>query len=173
MRKLVLFAALLATGTSGCRAGVGVRPAEDKPNPLAGAIDTIMTRLYRAKDGVYVGIPNAKVLALLKGRAYMVGDLYLPLADSQYAPGARWHGSLRVQTDDTKKLVTDIELTLITGPYDLKAAEAAVVAVGKKLGLWLESDKEDPHTFFDARKLRKEIWIALGKGIIVFEVSVP
>ena len=79
MRKLVLFGAILAAGTS----------VEAKPNRLAGAIDTIMTRLYRAKDGVYVGIPNAKALALLKGRANMVGDLYLPLADSQYAPGAR------------------------------------------------------------------------------------
>lgn len=162
MRKLLL-CALLVGGVS----------AENDAKPLSDAIGTIITHLYRDSKGVYVGIRNKRVLTMFKSRANMLGDLYLALADTQYSPGARWHGSVRVQTDDKKKRVTAIEIVLITGPYDLKAAEAAVIAAGKKVGLRLESDHDDPHTFFDERKqLRKDLWIALGKGIIVFEVSI-
>jgi hypothetical protein len=48
------------------------------------------------------------------------------------------------------KSVDVIRAVVVTGPCDRAKLERAIVAAGRRLGLDLSTDAEDPHTWFDA-----------------------
>ena len=158
MRKLLL---VLVLG--------GVSLPDDKPS-LVQAIDTLVTRLHDGKCELRIGISYPKTKRKYKDYADMVGDIYLPLSKTPLWPGDPWTGTVRIQTDGKERIVTNVEVVLLA-EYNLRVATAAVRLAGKKHRLNLEADGEDPNTLFDPDNKGKDLWVALGKGLMVLESS--
>lgn len=145
------------------------------PAALAEAVKVIFTRVLVANEGLRVGMPKAEVAEHTQGAADVVGDLTLALSETPYAPTPEWKGVVRCWVSDKEDRVTELSVRLLTGPYDVAQMKRHVIAVGKELGIRMEESVGNTRSLHDWDDVERdrEIWVGMGKGVLVIEVSPP
>lgn len=155
-------------------AGSGAAPAEEgEPDAaIRKAVRAVMEKLQRNEKGLVLGLPRAEARRIAAGAAYQGEEYSLPLAGSDYDPGVAVPGVLRffVGEADAKKTITEVSVTLL-GAYDVAAMGRHVQAVAKELGLDFDRDETDVRTFFHVGDDPRDLWVALGDGVVVIEIS--
>ena len=135
-------------------------------------VASLMTELRANEGAVRVGMVATKAGKATAGAAKHIDQRYLPLKGSWLDPDGLLLGTVDWDTDlDTGNRVDSICVVLLAGSYDRSRMEKAIVAAGKKCGLALEPDEEDPDTWFDYQAKGTELWITLGDGIVVVEAE--
>ena len=145
---------------------------DDAEARLGEALETILTRLARTKEGLRVGIPEKEARRLTSGAADLTGDRILPLAATQYAPKGEWQGTVRVFLSGERGAKVDsIQVCLLCGTYDEAGMARRLVGIGKKLGYEFEVDDEEPNTWWDPAAGTCDLWVSFGKGLIAIDAD--
>ncbi|NJN14492.1 MAG: hypothetical protein HC813_02360 [Planctomycetes bacterium] len=134
------------------------------------AVATIMKELRANKGTVRSGMTLAQADRATKGAALHIGERYLPLAASWLDKEQELLGTIYWDEHlEEEGKVDVIRVVLLCGAYDKKEMTKAIVATGKRIGLDMEPDEEDPDTWFDYQSKGIDLWISLGERIVVIE----
>ncbi len=149
--------------------------AEDDAKDLEKAVTHVMTTLRKNKKGLRIGMTNAQAARAAKGAAMQSGEYVIPLAATVYAPPGEWHGVLTffVDSDEPRAALDTLDVALLCESYDKAAMGRTIARVGRKLGLKLENDEDEPLTYMDAESTGNDLWISLGDGVIYLSVNMP
>jgi hypothetical protein len=174
VKKILAVAAAAAVGgwiAAGTRPAAEAGPESDLPAKVRAWI----VKAYKNREGIRPGMASKDAVALARSAAQLTGDYLLPLAGTPYAPPSGLSGSMRIFHLGEEELFLDsVQLVLLVPRYDKQAMIAAVVAAGKEVGLALEPDEDAPDTYydFDEDEGGRDLWVALGDGVVAVDLDV-
>lgn len=145
---------------------------DDAEARLGEALETILTRLVKAKTGLRLGITEPEAVRQTPGATDLVGDRILPLAATQYAPKGEWYGTVRILlTGEPGAKLDGIQVCLLCEPYDEPKLARRLVGIGRKLGYAFEADEDAPNTWFDSADHTRDLWVSFGRGVIAIDAD--
>jgi hypothetical protein len=146
--------------------------APDADGAAAAAVESVMRTLRANKGAVRIGMSVTDAAKATPAAANHLDTRFLPLAGSWLDPERTMKGTVAWEIDlGAGKSVDVIRAVVVTGPCDRAKLERAIVAAGRRLGLDLSTDAEDPHTWFDAAADGVELWITTGEGVVVVDAD--
>jgi hypothetical protein len=131
-----------------------------------------MEKMYRNKTGIVLGLRRDEARKIAGGGAAMGEKYSLPLAGTDYDSGTPVPGVLQFFVGGPKgaTAVTSISVTLL-GKYSIDKMGRHVEEVGRSLGLELTHSEDNPRAYFDPLSEHRDLWVALGDGVVVVEVD--
>ncbi len=145
--------------------------AEDRDAATHAAVAEIMKNLVGAKTGLFPGMRQRDVAKYTKDAANSVGEVWLPLDASMFAPEGDWQGVVKCYDDDEEPRMSEISVVLLTGEYDWTAARASVVVAGARLRYTMQVDEENRKLVWGEGPGGRSLWVAFGDGVIAIDCS--
>ncbi len=135
----------------------------------------VLGRLMTADEGLRPGIPHDAVGDVSGGAAHYLDRYTLELSRTPYAPSVdvlgAVTGTVEFATNEIIGLVDEVRVVLITGPFDAGALGAQILAGAAEVGVTLTADDDDANTWWEPEFNGRDLWVALGDGVVVLEGS--